>query len=486
MPLVVQATGPVKRAKAAPVPIGYTATHYVAPFASVSGASNDYADLGATSWTNAADSGTPTTLGTAMARATAGNQVQCAAGVYTGQAQATNWMPSFYPANSGTAGNEIVFFAATPAATNRGSPSSWSELRIDTPGSITSGDAVMGVSADYGGTHVIFDGFYANGTYVPAYSSHGAFIIGKPNVKFRRIYYDYGDDYIGMVTGQPSDNYVVFWVGTRSTTASEITDCYLTGNSGYGNHNYACITVGYATTNIVIRNNTFYDVQNGIFVKDDASDSGNATYGEISYNRFEACNLLSITIQHVQSGEALNIHHNLFLDGAIENDFSGFSASGRQTYNVYNNTFVGSAAGYVMQQDGSGSYESNPSFYNNVLADNASSVTAFWLANSLDFATNFADYSALDHNVYYDSNGAANFNDGTNRNFTSFKGELTSLPSGVQEANSLETTVTFVGGGDYRLASNGQGALTASDVGGPVGCYVTGSEEIGVRASPGY
>ena len=39
---------------------------------------------------------------------------------------------------------------------------------------------------------------------------------------------------------------------------------------------------------------------------------------------------------------------------------------------------------------------------------------------------------------------------------------------------------------DYRLANHGQAALTASSSGGPVGCYITGNEEIGLRASPGF
>ncbi len=69
--------------------------------------------------------------------------------------------------------------------------------------------------------------------------------------------------------------------------------------------------------------------------------------------------------------------------------------------------------------------------------------------------------------------------------------------SGISDTNSITTAPTFVNAAadDFRLASNGQTALTQGRVPAvmngligatgdtiPLGCYITGSEEIGLES----
>jgi hypothetical protein len=419
-----------------------------------------------------------------MVRATAGNQVQCAAGVYVhGVMSENSHDPGFQPANSGTSGNEIVFFAETPAATNRGSSGAWSQLRWNSPPTIYgSGNPIMGATYEHGGSYVVFDGFYAQGTYVPAYPSQGAFGGGANYVYFRRIYYDYE----GPTNGSLSDNYAAIFL--QSGTRNVVEDCYITGNyiaDGAGNHNHACITM-YNTSDFIIKNNTFYDIHNGVFVKV-GTDAG-TNWGEISYNRFEQASYSCFALYTIGTGHSVQAHHNLGIGAGGYEDYVNGTIT--HAYSVYNNTFVGGVAVgsggtqvSMMYANGNSTATGDDQFYNNIVVIDASRTVSMWDIAGDTTAQFFGNFTLLDHNCYYDSTAAAVF-DG--QSFANYKTALSGLAADVREAGSFESTVTFTGAGDYTLADNGQDALAASDVGGPVGCYVTGSEEIGVRASPVY
>lgn len=66
--------------------------------------------------------------------------------------------------------------------------------------------------------------------------------------------------------------------------------------------------------------------------------------------------------------------------------------------------------------------------------------------------------------------------------------EAAGVPLAARQSHSIVSDPQFVDpeNDDYRLAPNGQPALTASNLAGPVGCYITGFEEIGLRAAPEY
>jgi hypothetical protein len=446
----------------APPATGYTPTHYVT--ANATGAGNG-------------SIGSPWTLQQAMTNAVAGNRVRVAAGIYSAT-RGTSWTTAFYPRNSGTALNPIVFYAETPAATNRSTPAAFSELRVSNPTALPSGSGVLGSSVEGGNaSHVVFDGFYARRTHAPPYSSKGAFSTnGVSGIKYRRIYYDYEGSTLD------DDNYCAFFVQGSSDVSIE--DCYITGNYGSGNHNGSCITFYYCP-NFTVRNNEFYNFNCGVYVK---VAYGTPQYGEISYNRFEQSSHFAMSLKD-SSSQGVSIHHNLSVRAsAFEIDNGGSTVS--NSFFAYNNTFAGaSSLGSLVRYENLAQYSGSSSFYNNICMDNSGTVTNMWLRNdgqTETFSTHFARYTLLDYNVYFDSNGAATFNDATSRNFTGYRSQLTGYPAAVREANSVESPVTFVSASDYRLAANGQAALTRSNVGGPVGCYVTGSEEIGPRTSPSY
>lgn len=456
----------------------YTPTHYVAPFASVAGATNDYDDLGATAWTNAATSGTPTTLGTAMARAVAGNKVRCAAGVYAKLWNGDGTI-GFKTTNSGTSGNPIVFYAATPAATNRGSPGLFSELRWS--GSYPTivaggGEGIIGSNLQGGGNYVVIDGFFARATYAPPYSSQGALVAGVTGIEFRRIYYDY------ETTTPTGDNYNAFWI--RGSVDCKILDCYITGGYGSGARNASCITPYYAQ-NFLIQNNYFYNVNSGVFVK--VADA-QPQYGRICYNRFEQVSLAALHVKEA-SAAGVEIDHNLIIDSNFLQVIHPGIAGESNTFNVHNNTVsngstTGSQALIMNAFDSITDTLGSSQFYNNLMVDRAGgTVSFFWSPFDTEtFESHFVRYTLFDYNVYYDANGPAQFDDGPTVDLAGFVAQL----GAWQESHSLNVTVTFSGADDYRLLANGQGALTASDVGGPVGAYVTGSEEIGIRSNPVY
>lgn len=468
------------------VATGYVATHYVAPFASVEGASNDYDDLGATAWTNAANSGTPTTLGTAMARAAGGNHVRCAAGAYIRAWRGDEDGPGFATAASGSAGNPIVFFAATPAATNLGSPGSWCELRWSgtLPAIDGGGVGIMGTDGTAGGNYVVFDGFALTRTYVPPFASAGALVMSGTGIQFRRMWYDY------ETVTPAGDNFNAIWMD--NITDGVIEDCYFANNFGSGGHNASCIGM-YGSLNYRIRYNTFVNINYAMFAK--AANSGLNTqlnYGEFAYNLIDGCDRYAVCIKHTQPAQTNHIHHNLCIHGGMAEFTSGGSYfANRRAFRINNNTVLGgSNESRCMMWDDVGAlgWEDDGEFYNNLLVDDNSTADDFWYSEAgLSFADMFDDTMiTLDYNVYYKSDAAARFRDTANKTFEQYRTAIDGLTAAAREDNSFESTVTFVGGGDYRLASNGQDALAASDVGGPVGCYVTGTEEIGIRANPAY
>lgn len=452
----------------------YAATHYVAPFASVPGASNDYNNMELTapgSWAAAQSSGTPTTLGTAMANAVAGNKVRCGPGNYSGiVAGKARFTASFMPANSGTSGNPIVFFAQYPAATNYGNTALYSWVRND---GTTDPNTRAVLGAD-GRNHIIYDGFYARySTSVPG-PSEGMFCANNcTGAYFRRLAADMDGPYLGDNTNaiflQGGSDYIV-------------TDCYFNGSPS--SHRNASQIQTYGVNGFVCEYNTFVGTVSGygLYVK----GSNNSLR-----NRGVVC----------RYNKATGVGHAF---GTVDDAL------------IYQNLVTG-AVQAAIQPESSGDGWAGLVMYNNTISVTGSNAFAFWLRpmiltaggnriynNVVVVPTGTSNecigggdmsvgeiqrFDLLDYNVYYANGATPRFSlpGGQQQGLTNWRSALAAAgtPVASRETNSISSDPLFVGSGSYKLQGSSP-ALTASNVGGPCGCYITGNEEIGIRANPTY
>jgi len=475
---------------------GYAVTHYVSPWASVSGATADTNDRGATAWTNATSALTPTTMGTAMARATAGNVVECAAGTYLGTATNTNWLPAWYPANNGTSGNPITIVAALPAATN---PTSVSLSKLSNGSTADNAGAIYGSRGFAGALNtqdVIWDGFWvdqASGAF-PQSSNGQAVLSGDcTRVYIRRGLFD-------RTTVNGGDNFAAIFA--QQSVSCRISDCLFRGGTSFTGANSpsandAAISL-YGNNNILIENcqtglnpnDSNRTVGCAIFIKGVIASRGNS--GIIRYCRFtdgiktgRGKGIAANAFEAAEGG--MEIHRNVIQAGSWA--FSIRNATDlAKTMTVHHNTFVdslqstsGEEAGVVVGQPVTN--DSHVTFRDNIVAHLADTDLDHGLVLTVGFDPN--QCAQWNYNCYHHAGASASFRDDPT-NYTTLGGWQTLWTPA--EANSIYSNPQFVdyAAGNFRLASAGQAALTASSTGGVVGAYVTGTETIGVRSSPAY
>lgn len=476
----------------------YAATHFVAPYASVSGAANDYADLGATAWTNAASSGTPTTLGTAMARAVAGNKVQCAPGVYVGQVNTgSQWNSSFRPTNSGGFGNEIVFFAQYPAATNVGSTSLYSE--INRPLTVSTGGAVgacIGVDAQ---DYVVLDGFYCDESACRAGPSAGLIQLHDAQYcHIRRCLVDRTDvtDYNTWSGASGYNGNAFFAFASHHSTLS---DCYVFGNGGMTNQNDSAFEL-YCSEYFTVQYSTWLNCGPAIFIKaEKAVDLPNITTNTaVKYNKAHSYDCIQI-----KDSRSVEVSYNecVATNRAFFWNNPDFSEAGQKCLlTCHHNTLIASmssaSAGCIYIRGNAMQIATTAEIRDNICVGYNSGNGYLYLAESAWAADDLNDIARFNYNVYHDRDGSPRWDDPgfavqtTMAGYQSAQAALWDADSYGREIeqDSQYSDPDFVNfaSGDYKLNSNGQAALTASSTGGVVGCYVTGAEEIGVRASPTY
>jgi hypothetical protein len=469
----------------------YAATHYVAPFASVAGASNDYDDLGATAWTNAASSGTPTTFGTALARAIAGNKVRCGAGTYTGPDTTLRWSCAFAPANSGSFGNPIIFFAENPAAYNISNPELWTILeRVLDGGGVCLGFTYTSVSPP--SNHCIFDGFACYEATTLAGASAGVLRLHGTGNEFRRVLIDrtdvlpYGGGYNGSAI------YITSTIGCR------VVDTYFLGNDTLSTQQDSAIEI-YNSEDLIIEHIEGHGAGQTVHVKTEApTDSGIMENVHVRYSILEgSTGVAGLTSQ---TSRSTFVYQNLIIrtgTGACGFRWTNTAEELDCQVQFYSNTVIGNHASGsglgLFDMQGAIRVAAGTEFYNNIFINNNNGnivrfpETGSWTIGDPD------DFDRLDYNFYQQSSPSFYLNGTTHTSFANYQAAMASTYGldaygNEHEANSQMGTVTFVNeaGGDYHLADNGQAALTASTTGGPVGCYITGEEEIGLRASPTY
>jgi len=470
------------------VPTQYEPTHFVAPYESVTGATSDTDTENGTAFSEATSSASPCTLGEAMAEAQAGHVVEVAPGIYTGEHTGDRWTPVFAPAHSGSEGNPIIFYAQNPAAySNTGR----SELRLTgTPGPVLG--PVMG---DTDGSDIILDGFYIDSSQNAIGPSGGTVQLHRATrCEYRRMYFDQntewgtGDNY-NMIFGQSNFDCVV-------------SDCVFQSTGTYtSDHNLATIEF-YDSENLTIQYCEFRDVGCGVFAKGEYPDVLGSNSAVVRYSLFTGCTGHAIELGTSDSDVGNTAYQNLSYGnrdggGAIHFENSGH---GYKNNKYFNNTVQGGLSVRAVDGEfgGGNQVHSNIIFDGTLAADQGGDDIEVVHDYGVTTYNNPYDYFDIaDYNLFWRSDGNP-VHVGGNEGAL-FSSEITfdqwlidlaasGIPAAAMQANSIESDPEFVDpdGNDYRLADNGQAALTASSTGGPVGCYITGSEEIGLRVSPSY
>lgn len=443
---------------------GLTVTHYVSPFASVSGASNDYADLGATSWSNAISPASPTTLGTAMARAGAGNVVGVDSGVYThstGGSPYHTFVPGWHPASSGTAGSPITFVAKYMGA------------KLSSPLSDSTRSELIAGSGTYGGadSHPVF------GANTRDYVRWIGFVCDEYNCRTTQ---DNGPAYIAGGTGcwihycairgnntdvnLQTDNHTGIRVGEGGTNDSGHSlknNLIWNFQNGFGHNAAAIITYGFR--NMTIENNYVYDCFGGIYIKGSGGSGANFNYGSCSYNRVRNADI-GMHIQDLDGSNDMVVSHNLVYDFTsigIALSVAVDAANGRRakvTRNsiVVNQSMGGNGALYVGSITGAGN-----EFNDNIVAM-FNSTNQLYMDGGGYTANNFTNY---DYNGFYGSTAGNpwSWNGGNQAN-------IAALHAAVANSNNNQILGSdpFVSSGTGNYAVTGA-ALTASSTGGPIG-----------------
>lgn len=447
---------------------GYTATHYVDLAANV-GAADDATDQGATAWTNASSLSTPCSFGTALARAAAGNVVELAPGTYDAIGTTGGDGAAFVAGVAGTSGSKIVYTATYPAAYNA---SNRTQLRnTDTPVSGVLSAPVLKLNS-----HVILDGVYFNYADGGLPSTRGVVYLGfgTTGAELRRCRFDRTD----LGGSDDGDNFNC--VQYHTSTDCKIRDCYFyNGYDDGGSHNEACITT-YDGANLTIENNYFENVTIALFIKGQANDG---TYGSIKYNRIlNGFRPVELSATHSTNTNVLDISQNLITlaAGAVDMGAVTFdnSTSQNRYFRVHHNTIInGSTAAQPIY------LETNWNGTGCEFRDNIVASLVSTLQPTVNAQAALTNWTTWDYNRYYENGNTIEYY----LNPTLYSSIADWRTASNRDANSSEGDPAFVdqASGDYHLAG-GSSCLTASSTGGPVGCYITGSEEIGLRAAPTY
>jgi hypothetical protein len=450
---------------------GRTPTRYVAPFASVSGASNDYADLGATSYNNATSSGTPTTYGTALARATAGQIIGVFEGVYTlNQNPANNQsynIPVTNPTNSGTSGNPIVFQARWPACYDSVTSGNRSKIQNN----VTTGDLGVATIGATGRNYVVTDGFWVDENTSRSRADAGPAVIWNgTGLAMRRCRID------GIAVDRSGDNHP--GIRGEELVTGEIYSNVVTGFTFGGSVNQCGIQF-FECLGVTCYNNDVDNCVTGIYVKDDNSSFG---FGgiDLKYNIVRNCaGGILVNDPSVGSGAAVQnyIEQNLIYDCsayAVRMNFGGFAATPK-LWTVRQNTMVDTVQGMSFNFQQSGALASSD-FRNNLMS--GTGHIFYFDAGTVEVSGYVANGMTA---TYNSGRGMSNYARTSGGNLATSANMVSAVGMGANGTISGQSAAqVFLSPGtdDYHL-NVGSFALTAGNSGGPIGCYITGSETIG-------
>jgi hypothetical protein len=410
---------------------GYSPTIYAAPAALGNGSGSSEAN--AALWS------------VAFASATAGTTIGMLPGVYIGTPANVRYRAIFRMQGVGTAAQPIRVVCKYPAALNQGSSSLWTELRSNNTSVF---DPALTAETPY----VEYNGFYIDWTHVPPRPSSGVTCLNNSNGTFRNMLYD-------QRAADDSDNRNSIYGENANNCA--IINCVFRNDPG-GNHNTACIDT-YNCKTLLIEHNTFTNVNLPIFLKG-ASTNATGNSATIRYNLCTGARRGFMELLTCDTSGPVDVYQNLAVGGFRAFVFDNSISLPLTNVRVNANTFVDmtEAGGLLVEH---GATYTGCEFKDNVVQ------LAGGYAHSTNTGVGFPTSLTSNYNLFYRASGAVTFNN---------NGSVTTL-SGWQSAMSKDTNSTegnpgFVGGGDYRRL----GADTSSSLGGKRGCYITGSEIMGI------
>ena len=388
-------------------------------------------------------------LQSALASATPGAIIGVDPGVYSGTTSSTRWNIIFTPAASGTASQPIRVVAKYPAALNQANSALWSELRN---GAATA-SAVIG---SYQRNYHEFIGFYLNWNTAPPRSSNGCTLAGfSTGTTFKYFVFDQNV--------QPStDNYNSIY--TEASNGLTVQDCVFRNPSG-GSHNDASITT-YGSQNFLIENNDFISSAAAVFVKGSSTLGLNS--GTIRFNRVADCVRGFVALEVLSAGQLL-ITQNLIYGFSLAGMVWDNSVSGATVANIrFVNNTIGSQSGTgsngaIWVETWSSNGPGHQIRDNVIVANSAGSQAVIYNEST---PTGFT----ISGNVYH-SGGSTNRWYWAGSNSTTVGGWQTL--SGATSETAANPLFVNAAANDYRL----QAGSPASGK----GCYITGSEQIGVR-----
>lgn len=399
--------------------------------------------------------------------AVAGDVVAITAGAYSAPGGGDRFEVTYNPANEGTNGNPITFYAlGTVTLTHTSSVGpvigASSKDYIHWVGPFTATEVGAPSTSDTGQC-VFFD---CNGCMVD-----GAILTGDP-----------------AWTEREGDNYPAIRIedGPNTTVRNCVLTDYGGETSGGGDENHAGIET-YRSFPLTVEHNHFVNCASGIYLKAVNTESFFVDDTIVRYNIFENNrNGIRILRYPQTSSDPCLIHQNVFEDNdrGIAIVRFGDGTTDPTHIKTFNNTFYNNDVGYSVGQSSTALNDNAGCiFWNNICMNDGYHVEV----QSTSVATTLEeDRLSAEHNVYRTPD--TNFSElgGSGVSLATWK--ATYSKDSVSPAAITSDPLFVSAGTDFHL-QGGSPALTQGravhGVGGsdgttiPAGCYITGSETIG-------
>lgn len=427
--------------------------------------------------------GSPNTADTAQA----GDTVLIAAGTYTENGTSTvdsntRFAVALNPANNGTSVSPITFRGVGTVNVRMANT-----MRGPTIGA-------------NGKNYIVWDNITIDDTYCGSHEDTGPVFFGGTNTGCQLINSDIAGHNGSYNWGYPTytNNYNAIRLEHADACTirnNKIHRMWGTGTSLAGANTNDAGIMTYSSTNCVVEHNEFYDCGIAIELKgiSPLTTEGDQHDNIIRYNYVHDC---LRGIRNMLAQDSL-IYQNIVTnctDLPISFGYDGSSITTATTRaRIVNNTIYGTTGSFNGAVHPEGTFMRAPWFKNNIVHTTTHAYYNFATSDP-SAQTGSPQLMEIDRNLYYNVSGTfALYNQdfgGTSISFATWQGTY-----GLDTNGSNGTDPQFVSGtpttaSDFKLASNGQSALTlgrvVSNIGGttgdtiPVGAYITGSETIGV------